>query len=232
MDRANFSQIDKEKYQPMNLKQPLGIRTLLRDYAQLLTLAGAVILLDQLSKAWVRANLAYGEVFLPDFWLTQYVRIIHWQNTGAAFGMLQKFGNVFMVLSFVVSIAILYYYPHVPRRDWYLRLAMSLQLGGAVGNLIDRLTVGHVTDFISVGSFAVFNVADASISCGVAILILGMWWNDWREKKAARAASQALDRETSGSPEASLASETPTGDQASSTTQDPVPSVIEDQKGE
>ena len=101
-------------------------------------------------------------------------RIVHWKNTGAAFGIFQGFGNVFTILAIIVSIAILYYFPQVPRRDWTLRLAMGLQLGGAIGNLIDRLLFGSVTDFISLGNFAVFNVADASISIGVAILVLGM----------------------------------------------------------
>jgi signal peptidase II len=57
-------------------------------------------------------------------------------------------------------------------------------LGGAVGNLIDRLTVGHVTDFISVGTFPVFNIADSSITIGVLVLILGVWLQERREKQA------------------------------------------------
>jgi len=64
-----------------------------------------------------------------------------------------------------------------------LRLAMSMQLGGAIGNLIDRLTIGHVTDFISVGKFAVFNIADASISVGAAVLFVGIWIMERRDKK-------------------------------------------------
>ena len=111
-----------------------------------------------------------------------YARIIHWQNTGAAFGIFQQFGDVFLVLSLIVSIAIIYYFPQVPHSEWYMRLAMGLQLGGAVGNLIDRIYQGHVTDFISVGDFAVFNVADSSISVGVAVLVLGMWLKE-RERK-------------------------------------------------
>ena len=57
------------------------------------------------------------------------------------------------------------------------------QLGGALGNLIDRLTVGHVTDFVSVGTFPVFNVADASISVGCVVLLLGVWWQERAAKK-------------------------------------------------
>ena len=90
---------------------------------------------------------------------------------------------VFTVLAFIVSAAIIYYYPQVSSQDWPLRLAMSMQLGGAIGNLIDRLTLGRVTDFISIGSFPVFNVADASISVGAVVLLLGVWLMERSEKK-------------------------------------------------
>ena len=62
---------------------------------------------------------------------------------------------------------------------------MSMQLGGAIGNLIDRLTLGQVTDFISVGTFPVFNVADASISVGCAVLLVGVLLNELAQKKKA-----------------------------------------------
>lgn len=155
----------------------------LRAYGTLILISGAVIALDQVTKAMVRANLDFQQVWSPWPWLLPYARIVHWNNTGAAFGMLQGFGDVFMILAIIVALAILYYFPQVPKEDWPLRLAMGLQLGGAVGNLIDRLTIGRVTDFVSVGTFPVFNVADASISIGVAILIVGVWWKD-REEKA------------------------------------------------
>jgi signal peptidase II len=60
---------------------------------------------------------------------------------------------------------------------------MSMQLGGAIGNLIDRLTIGHVTDFISIGTFPVFNIADSSISVGCVVLLLGVWWQERMAKK-------------------------------------------------
>lgn len=162
----------------------------LRSYATLFLISGAVIALDQLTKALVRTNLGFEQIWSPWPWLMPYARIVHWNNTGAAFGMLQGFGDVFMILAIIVALAILYYFPQVPKEDWPLRIAMGLQLGGAVGNLIDRLTIGRVTDFISVGTFPVFNIADASISIGVAILIIGVWWKD-REEKAAQPPSDA-----------------------------------------
>lgn len=147
----------------------------LRDYVSLAVIAGVVILVDQLTKYWVRSALSVGETWMPWEWLAPYARVVHWTNTGVAFGMFQGRGNLFIALAAVVSIAIIYYFPQVPRSDWTLRLAMGLQLGGALGNnLIDRLVRGHVTDFISVGTFAVFNIADSAITIGVGILVLGV----------------------------------------------------------
>ena len=98
----------------------------------------------------------------------------------------QGFGWVFTILAFVVVGLIIYYYPQVDDRDWWLRLAMGLQMGGALGNVIDRLTNnGQVTDFISVGKFAVFNLADASISVGVVILLAGTLFKDLSDRKLA-----------------------------------------------
>lgn len=154
------------------------MKRIVKDYLQLLIIAGGMIALDQWTKDLVRKNLPFGEIWSPADWLTPYARIVHWKNTGAAFGMMQGYGLVFTILAFLVAGAIVYYYPQISRKDWYLRLAMGLMLAGALGNVIDRLAFGQVTDFISIGNFAVFNIADASISIGVAILLIGMWWND------------------------------------------------------
>jgi len=160
------------------------LKKYLQDYLFLFLIAGTIVALDQWTKYLVRTYLQFCEVWAPQPWMIDYARIVHWRNSGAAFGMLQQFGGVFMVLAILVSLAILYFFPQVDRRDWPLRLAMCMQLGGALGNLIDRLTQGgEVTDFISVGNFAVFNVADASISVGVAVLILGLWIKDYQQKK-------------------------------------------------
>ena len=158
-----------------------------RDYAMLLGLGGIVIALDQWTKWLVRTNIPFEHSWLPDSlsWLMPYARIVHWSNSGAAFGSFQNGNTVFSILAIIVIIAILYYYPHVEASDWALRLAMGLQLGGAAGNLVDRLMAGKVTDFISIGNFAVFNVADSAISVGVAVLVLGVWVKERSDKKKA-----------------------------------------------
>jgi signal peptidase II len=154
------------------------------DYVLLFSIAGAIVLLDQLTKIWVRTNLQFTEMYRPDLWISEYARIIFWKNTGAAFGMFGSLGNVFLILSFVVSIAIVYYFPQIPRKDWVMRLAMCLLLGGAVGNLISRLYQGYVTDFISILNLPVFNVADFSITTGVIVLFAGMLYQEWQLKNS------------------------------------------------
>lgn len=161
------------------------MKNVLQKYGTIALIAAVIVLLDQWTKALVRANIPQSASWLPEslLWLSPYARIVHWYNTGAAFGMFKDASMVLTVLAFIVIGAILFYYPQVSRDDWSLRLALSMQLGGAVGNLIDRLTIGHVTDFISVGNFPVFNIADASISVGAVVLFLGVWLQERAEKK-------------------------------------------------
>jgi signal peptidase II len=161
---------------------------LVRDYTGLLVFVSTVIGLDQWTKWLVRENIPFMGTWLPDGleWLAPYARIVHWYNTGAAFGMFQGYGWIFAGLAFVVAGMIIFYYPRTDPADWWLRLAMAMQMAGALGNVIDRLTLDwKVTDFISVGTFPVFNIADASISVGVAILLIGVWWKESREKRLA-----------------------------------------------
>lgn len=156
-----------------------------RDYIVLLALGGFIVVLDQWTKWLVRTNLPFQGTWMPGWldWLSPFVRVVHWSNSGAAFGTFQNGNTVFSILAILVIAAILYFYPRVEASDWTLRLAMGLQLGGAAGNLVDRLILHRVTDFIAVGDFPVFNVADASISIGVAVLILGVWLKERSEKK-------------------------------------------------
>lgn len=142
------------------------------DYRYLFSIAGAVVLLDQLTKWLVRSNLSFTDYWAPFDPLARIFRIVHWKNTGAAFGIFQDGNAVFMALGFIVTIAIVNFYPVIPRSDRWLRAALALQLGGAVGNLVDRLHQGYVTDFFSVLNFPVFNIADASISLGVVLILV------------------------------------------------------------
>ncbi len=162
----------------------------IRDYLMLFGISGAVLVLDQWSKYYVRSQLAFGEAWSPFSWLSPYARIVHWNNTGAAFGMFPQGSLIFTIVAIIVTLAIVYYFPQVPRSEKALRIALGLQMGGALGNLVSRLTVGTVTDFISLGNFPVFNVADSSISIGVAVLLIGMWQE---ERKSRRQAAEGED---------------------------------------
>jgi signal peptidase II len=165
-------------------RYPLNLKMVISDLAILFGIAGFIVFLDRITKEIVRQSLGLGESWMPLEWLAPYARIVHWRNSGAAFGMFQNGGMIFTGLAIIVSIFIIFYFPQVPKEEWALRLAMGMQLGGALGNLLDRLLLdGFVTDFISVGSFPVFNIADSSIFIGVCVLIVGVWIS---EKKVQR----------------------------------------------
>lgn len=177
-------------------------KLILKRYVFLFLVAGIIVLIDQLTKAYIRATFTGPEgtqMWAPWEWMLPYARIVHVNNSGVAFGMFQGGSTVFAVFSAIVSLAIIYYYPQVPDEDRVLRISMSLMLAGAVGNLIDRVfNNGVVTDFISVGNFPVFNIADSSITIGVVILIIGMWYQERQQKKIKEAEQRleaALDRD-------------------------------------
>lgn len=133
-------------------------------------IAGAIIALDQFTKWLVRSNLRVGETWPEDS--DAFVRIIHVTNSGAAFGILQGQTLFLIVTSLIGLAAIVLYYIYPPMEHGLIRIALSMQLGGALGNLIDRVRMGEVTDFVDVGSFPTFNVADSSISISIAVVLL------------------------------------------------------------
>jgi signal peptidase II len=132
-------------------------------------IAGFIIALDQFTKWLVRSNLALYEAW-PDH--DSFIRIIHVVNSGAAFGILQGQTLFLIVTSSLGLGAILLYYVYPPMEHGIIRVALGMQLGGAIGNLIDRVRMGEVTDFVDVGQFPTFNVADASISTSIAAVLI------------------------------------------------------------
>lgn len=174
------------------------MKEFLRKTYRLIIVAVVIVLLDQYTKWLVISNIPYGGYWSPWEWLTPIARIVHWSNTGVAFGMLQGMNPVFIVLAFIVAGMIIFYYTKLEKEDWLLKLALMLELGGAAGNLVDRIRFGHVVDFISVGNFPVFNVADSCITVGVFILLMGVWVQEKREKarKAEIEQDKLLDRDT------------------------------------
>ena len=136
-----------------------------RDWT-LLQLAALALALDQLTKFVVRQTLEWHHSW-PAYGL---FRFTHVHNTGSAFGLFQG-NNLPLLIVSLVGIAVLAYIYHTQERPGVLmRTSIALMLGGAMGNLVDRIWQGHVTDFIDIGPWPVFNLADSSIVVGLAIM--------------------------------------------------------------
>ena len=152
-----------------------------RSPALLLGVALGGVALDQWSKLWATRNLAFRE---PMHVVGDLVTFTYTRNSGIAFGMFQGKVFPFYIFSMVAALAVLWLWartPHVTRaREW----SLALILGGAVGNLIDRVRFGEVTDFIELGwrghYFPVFNVTDMCVTFGVALFALS-WTGDGHE---------------------------------------------------
>ena len=139
-----------------------------RDFI-LLQLAAIVFLADQFTKFLVREFIPFG--YSWPLWLGRDIfQFTHTHNTGSIFGILQGQNTPLIFVSFLGVFVLLMIYRSQPRPTHLLRLSLGLQLGGAFGNLIDRLRLGAVTDFIDVSRWPVFNLADASIVTGLLLL--------------------------------------------------------------
>lgn len=130
----------------------------------------AVLLLDQLTKYLIETRLPLYEVWAPIPAIEPFFRIMHTTNTGMAFGLFQGGGTFFAIFGVIVAIAITYFNQTLPGNERLLRIALGLQLGGVLGNFIDRVRQGHVTDFLDFGPWPVFNVADTALVAGVILL--------------------------------------------------------------
>jgi len=145
--------------------------------------APLIIALDQLTKHLVVSRLGLYESWVPVPALAKVLEIHYVTNTGVAFGLFQKGGFVFRLLPVLIAAAILYYYSTLSSGQWLIRVALSMQMAGALGNLIDRLRIGHVIDFVHVPYWPVFNVADSAITTGTVLLVLLMLRDEWRERR-------------------------------------------------
>jgi signal peptidase II len=125
-----------------------------------------VLILDQVSKHAVRADISVGQVrhVVPG------LRLVHVRNDGVAFGFFSGGGALVLVFTLVALGALIGYFVMRPTRPW-LWLPTGMLVGGALGNLIDRIANGSVTDFIKLPLWPAFNVADMSITFGVLVLL-------------------------------------------------------------
>jgi signal peptidase II len=136
------------------------------------------LILDQLSK-WIvletiGPNGSRDAVeIIPGVLQFRFVR-----NTGSAFGLFQGNSDILKILALVAVIGLFAYYARTATRDWMVSLALGLQLGGALGNIVDRFRHGYVVDFIDFPRFPTFNVADSAITIGVILLMYAMLFRD------------------------------------------------------
>ena len=135
-------------------------------------LAVAVLVADQLTKSWLVSFLAPGQRTEV---VGSYVRLIHTQNSGALFGLFRDQAILFAFVSIGVVGMIIWFHGNAGRNT-LLSIALGLLLGGALGNMADRFRYGYVVDFVDLGigdlRWYTFNVADASISCAIVLLLL------------------------------------------------------------
>lgn len=136
----------------------------------LFVVAGLVLVLDIISKEIVRNNLPLYTYWAPFPALEQFFRFTHTSNTGIAFGLFQNANLLFAIFASIVSIGIIYFNQKLEYGNALLRVALGLQLGGALGNLLDRILFGSVTDFLDFGPWPVFNVADTAVVAGVILM--------------------------------------------------------------
>lgn len=163
-----------------------------RDWILVATIA-AVFATDQLTKFIIKGTLRLGESWPAE----GLIRLTHGTNTGTAFGLLPN-QTLFLIFASIIAIGFLVYFYRayaLPRP--ILRLAIGLQLGGAFGNLFDRVAFGAVTDFIDVGWWPIFNIADSSICVGMATLVIVLLLFDSR--KETNSEGETAQGDTSGS---------------------------------
>ena len=138
-----------------------------RDAVWLACIAASVIALDQLTKWIIRQTIEFGES-VPEGWP---IRLVYYTNSGAAFGLFQGAGTLLAFTSIIGVFAIIFYVLSPAFGKPLMRVGLALMLGGAIGNLIDRVARGEVDDFLKVPHWPAFNVADSAITIGVLLLL-------------------------------------------------------------
>lgn len=150
----------------------------------------AVFALDRITKILVETSLPVGGSIDV---VGEWVRISHVTNSGAAFGLLPERTTLLSILSVVAVLAIVFYYRRLAADSRLIAVTLGMQLGGAVGNLVDRIGQGYVVDFVDVGvpggvRFWSFNVADSSIVVGIIAVTVLLWWEERQQAHVPKSA--------------------------------------------
>lgn len=152
-----------------------------------LTVAALVIVIDQAIKYLVSTWLPFGGAWSPLPGSGPFFQIVHVPNTGVAFGLFKDLGAVFIVVPLIISGIILYYVRRLRADQKFMAVALGLTLGGALGNVIDRVRLGYVIDYFDIGVGALRNAsnfADWSIVLGVILLGVATLLEDRKLKQA------------------------------------------------
>ncbi|MBI2558918.1 signal peptidase II [Candidatus Woesearchaeota archaeon] len=137
------------------------------------SIALLIVFLDQLTKILIKKNFQLSES-IPI--IKNILHLTYVTNTGSAFGLFKGLNLFFMLFSVIVTVVIFYYLKKkIKENEILLQLAVGLLLGGTLGNFIDRLAYGHVTDFIDFRVWPVFNIADSAVTISVVLLIVLLW---------------------------------------------------------
>lgn len=159
------------------------------DYTKLFIIAAVVLLLDQLTKLWITQNIAFNSYFYPQDTdvieiINGFFYIVHIGNQGAAWGMFSGHGEILALFTLLALVAIYKFRHSLELHRKWVQVAFGLLIGGAFGNLVDRLLQGHVVDFLDFhfgfsipwilpnGRYPAFNIADCGIVIGVFIYVL------------------------------------------------------------
>jgi len=145
----------------------------------ILLLIASVVIIDQYSKYYIQQHMTPG-MSIPI--VENVFHITYVLNPGAAFGILQHQTFFFIVVALLLLIAAIYFYPRIPQGYMLLRLGIGLQVGGAIGNVVDRLKTGFVVDFFDFRIWPVFNIADIAIVCGVGCIIYNILYLSPKEE--------------------------------------------------
>lgn len=140
-----------------------------------LFLAILVIVFDQISKYRVVQALGPLPHVRTIAIIGDWFNLVYTHNTGVAFSLFNQMPQLLTVLGAGITIGVIYaYVTHLPSHEPLVQVGTGLVVGGALGNLIDRIRLGYVIDFVQVGWWPIFNIADMAISCGAAVLMFGL----------------------------------------------------------
>ncbi|MFA6849154.1 MAG: signal peptidase II [Selenomonadaceae bacterium] len=135
----------------------------------------SIVILDQIVKFYIQSMMLVG-MSIPV--VTDVFHITYILNPGAAFGILENQRMFFILIGTAILCAAIYFYSYIKKENIFIRYGVSMLLGGAVGNLIDRIRIGYVIDFFDFRIWPIFNIADIAIVVGVGCIVYSVLFSN------------------------------------------------------